>query len=482
MEKTALIGFASPFGPGAAVAEGKRGGSHGFGKAVYEYASDCNMFLVYSVFEPSDKTVYEPRCHARFFACATFDEHDWGGRKYMGRALFGRVVKDKYGDIRCRPLCDDEAHAVAKQLGFEPRNRDDKGTSIMILGAGIDMDAVRNAVEKYWWPRINENELGVDLMKDGQLLDVQPEPKDNDSLKSYIDCYEIVTGNEKPKSREKLYRFSRIRGQQLGKVAFKGLPDNPDQDDKDKDGSDDLTGTVALIRSGPKMVVKYLDTGGGGPFPYVGTFVSHADAEDALHLSEPPAHNDWDPDSERIIKAYSDDPDAKELAIRMVKGTLSRVRRRSHDFRQTLIPPPKTNPGGSRDLARMLSGMMSSRAFGRRSPPSPRTQDPFEIRIAEFRNNTNSQSTITSKVRLKLKSAAGFDSANVVVSVTPSLVIDDNLRRDSAGKIGVASITVDNEPVAIENGYETRIAINKYDWGNGRSRIRAVCKRPVRQP
>ncbi len=78
------------FGQDRTGASGERGGSYGFGKEVYEETSDCNTFLVYSVFEPSAET---NSSHARLFGCATFDGHTWSGVRYRGRALFGVCEK-----------------------------------------------------------------------------------------------------------------------------------------------------------------------------------------------------------------------------------------------------------------------------------------------------------------------------------------------------------------------------------------------------
>ena len=76
-----------------------RGGSYGFGKSVYEEASDSNMFIVYSVFKPNpDAAPNEVGSHARLFACATFKGHEVGKTKYRGRALFGVFQKKWFPD------------------------------------------------------------------------------------------------------------------------------------------------------------------------------------------------------------------------------------------------------------------------------------------------------------------------------------------------------------------------------------------------
>lgn len=128
------------FGQDRTGALGNRGGSYGFGKEVYEEASDCNTFLVYSVFEPSAET---NGSHARLFGCATFDGHTWDdGVRYRGRALFGVCEENDLGQIECRPLVDKQAHDLAWRLGFEGRDRKDYGTSIMIVGSHMNLDDV----------------------------------------------------------------------------------------------------------------------------------------------------------------------------------------------------------------------------------------------------------------------------------------------------------------------------------------------------
>ncbi len=59
-------------GQDSAKVDGARGGSYGFGKTVYQQASDCHTFIVYSVFEPSPKTNGN---YARLFACSHFEGH-----------------------------------------------------------------------------------------------------------------------------------------------------------------------------------------------------------------------------------------------------------------------------------------------------------------------------------------------------------------------------------------------------------------------
>ena len=141
------------FGQDTTGVNRSRGGSYGFGKEVYEEASDCNTFFVYSVFESSDETQGHS---ARFFGCATFDGHFGDDdTKYTGRALFGIHRNNERNQTECLPLVDDMAHQVASNIGFVRRENNDIGTSIMIVGSHIRMNSVRSSIEDYWWPRLH---------------------------------------------------------------------------------------------------------------------------------------------------------------------------------------------------------------------------------------------------------------------------------------------------------------------------------------
>ena len=103
-------------GQDSANVDAARGGSYGFGKTVYEQASDCRAFIVYSVFEPSDETGGH---YSRLFVCSHFVGHTFsedktrgsrggggGGNKYTGRAWYGiRSQEEGAGEI-CDPVTD----------------------------------------------------------------------------------------------------------------------------------------------------------------------------------------------------------------------------------------------------------------------------------------------------------------------------------------------------------------------------------------
>ena len=431
-----------------------RGGSFGLGKAVYEEASDCNMFVVYSVFEPSVETGGH---HARLFACATFDGHRWKGdearstgrgdfadRKYTGRALFGVHEDRPRGQPECRPIVDDMAHEIAEQVGFT-RARDEHGTSIMIIGSSIDIDEFRVAVERWWWPRLLSNKLTVELWLDNDQVRA-PTPRDVTELEAHITCYTMIEHGVPPSGpHEKKRKLNRLKGLQPGTIALKSL--DYQQPESDHSPDDMFQNSVALIRSGPLMVVEYLKIPLAGDRKGVGVFLGHPDADEALHLSEPPSHDAWHPNSQRLRDAYPDDQAKREILQQLVEGIMRRIKAHAKKFLKDLNPKPEPVVApGTRRLQQILASVMSAKRLDR-PPPPPALPDPFEIRIREERTEVGAESVATASVGIKLKGDALAESVPARVSVVPAVVLDDNKRREKSGRISLASFRVDAEDV-----------------------------------
>ena len=441
---------------------GARGGSYGFGKSVYEEASDCNTFVVYSVFAPSDQ-VDEKGSHARLFGCATFDGHERNGAKYTGRALFGVHTQSETGLLECRPVVDDAAHEMAAQLGFVKRDADDLGTSIMILGASFNMVAVREAIEDWWWPRILANRLSIELLDDDEDLP-SPEPRQRPELEPYLRCYSLIEEGIPKTTDELVHRFHPVDGAQLGRLALtpRLAPAESEADaDADADVDSPFADSVALIRNGPRMVVKYLDPGGRGAGSFAGVFLSDSDADQALHLSEPAAHDDWNPESQRIRDAFPTARDERETAIRIVRAVMERVKRYGRAYRLKLDPPPPPTPvDGARDLQQLLARVMSGRHSGPPRPP-PVGNDPFEMQIDERRENDSNVSRVAATVKLGLKPDAPNPTETAVASLRPVRLLDDNRRREKSESVPLASVRVDGEAREPENGFDLPLTLAK---------------------
>ena len=200
--------------------------------------------------------------------------------------------------------------------------------------------------------------------------------------------------------------------------------------------------------------MRYFDTGGRGRGNFAGVFVSHADSESALHLSEPPAHEAWNPKSERLRNADPDLPNLVEVIINAIKRGARNFQR---ELNAATLP---TRVEGTRKLEQILADIMSSKRL--RPQPSPDLgRDPFQIRIHERRFNADSRSKVTAKVEIKLRDDAPMKDAVVEVSISPAIVLDDNKRRDSSGRLGLAFLVVDGATVDVVPGSTIQIEIAK---------------------
>ena len=240
-----------------------------------------------------------------------------------------------------------------------------------------------------------------------------------------------------------------------GALALKALApsDLDDHDDPAKDTH--FTNTVALVRSGPRMVVQYLDTGGRQRSNFAGTFVSHPDSEPALHLSEPPSHSAWNPNSERLRAAS---PSLHHLVSGIIQTIKHHTRRFQKDLEPTQ-PPPRIV--GTRKLEGILASIMSARGFGPPHPPR-HMQDPFEIRIYEGRDNTVTDSAVTAnKIFIKLRDTSPIDTATALVSLRPSLVLDDNKRRYSSERLGLSRVSINGDEINCNGDSDIHLQISK---------------------
>ena len=453
-EKDRLEELCLFLGQDEAEVDPSRGGSYCFGKTVYQANSGCRTFVVYSHFEPKSK---RQNRSALLFACSHFAGHRIEETRFTGRAWFGVPRVDGHGQEICEPIVNEEAHELSRQLGFLQRDQGDFGTSIMILDSCIDMEAFKGAVEDFWWPRLVTDELAVELWQGDNNVMPPPEPQLSPKLRPYIRCFSLAQDDIPSYDDERVPRLNAIDGVQPGRLALKALPTNGADDDENPDEDTEFKNTVALIRSGPKMVVEYMDTGGRQRANFAGTFVSNPSAETALHLSEPAAHNAWNPNSERLRRA---DPSYPELVRTILNRVRAQTRRFQKDFTPALPPEPVT---GTRRLEQILSRIMSGSLGTVPTHPSP-MKDVFQVRIDEKRRNAPGGSSVVATVGVKLRDEAGFDEADALVSITPTVLLDDDFRRERSERLQLVTVKVDGLDVDPIDQTAIAARISKSNW------------------
>lgn len=320
---------------------GPSGGSYGFGKAVYSASSRIAVIFVYS--RTHD---HHGQPISLLMGCAYHKAHEFDGQRTSGRAFFGSPVELKHA-VRYDAFTGDEADRLAAELGMT-RDEADLGTTIAIVDCPLLMDDIRRGVERSWWPKIFRDGFRVKLLNEnGQRLHARP--LQDPELVPLIEALNVALGTspeQSGKSRRKA-NFNKVDGRSLGQLGLFVINEPQDVDEQSEQA--DLRDTIALVRS-PGMVVQYYGKRQVSHPPVVGVFLADDDVDDILRRSEPPEHDRWDPNADRL------EPTKKERDV--VQAIHSRIWQELRTFQKTARPPEKATGNKflllERELAKMF--------------------------------------------------------------------------------------------------------------------------------
>lgn len=436
-ERTDFIDFIRNIGTPSDTSHG--GGTYGFGKVALYRASRCSTILV-------DTLAHGMGVEGRRLICChvgrSFDVPDHGVlRRFTGRHWWG--TRDPLDGI-VDPIVGAAATDLAASLGLPPREGGLTGTSIMILDFDAEDDDLqvsgRRVVEALlwnFWPRMmsevpRERRFVCRVEVEGVVLPV-PKPEEFAPLDLFCKAMRAARN----RSGDEVHAIeSRRPARLLGSLAVaRGLrsPRQPMVAQGSK--IPDVVHHIALMRP-VELVVKYLE---GMPLPdesleWAGVFLtSDADeVEQAFADSEPPAHDDWIPDS--LEKGHS--RTFVNVALRELKAHASQI---------GATPPLRPQgPGSGTPLARLgnrlgtvLEGVggdgpgpgSDTRRRGGGNPQLPRASQPvfdrlelgLEGRVAVFmtevtQDRRRSGSTLVA-------------SASIAIEGTGARRIDDDVPR-----------------------------------------------------
>ncbi len=338
------------------------GGSYGFGKSVYSSSSAIQTIFAYTRFLGNDGEE-----HTRTFGCAYFASHEHRGKNYSGRAWLGtKKHEDKAGRLVIEPFEDKQADKLAEKLGFVLREGGDLGTTILIIDATVNLADIVVGVEDWWWPRLIENKLDVEVYDPTGAVSV-PRPKRNEQLKPFIEAFEITRGMATPKhGLQALRLLNRLGETTLGTCGFVVAQLN-------EQGSPivrpDRCNTVALIRA-PLMVVAYKACSETAPV-VVGAFMAADEIDLVLKKSEPPAHDRWDPDSANLR-------DVKGEGKGVVTAVMSRIKDNLKRFQREAAPPAPAKQKRLSILERALGSYFRPQGMGPKPQPD-QTASPLHL-------------------------------------------------------------------------------------------------------
>lgn len=394
------------------------GGSYGFGKSVYSSSSAIQTIFAYTRFV--DKVGLE---RTRIFGCGYYASHEFKKHGFSGRAWRGsKEQTDKDGFRVVDPLEGPAAEKFAERLGFSLRGEGKTGTSILIVDADVNIEKIVRGVEDWWWPRLVENRLDVDI------IDVEgnthvPRHRKRADLKPFIDAFDIARARAEPKSGlQARFEPNRELGIHLGTCGVVVVPTHANGApvvDAERGN------TVALIRS-PLMVVAYKPVSESSP-PVVGAFMSadNEELEVTLKKSEPPAHDRWDPESSNLR-------DETGRGRKLVSAILNRVKAGIRRFQQTAAPPTPSKQRRLAALERALGGLFKPQGHGGGIPPDS-VASPLHL---EFVKQPYAEATedgmlrVRSVFTVRLDEKSEDDQADLRLRVNCPVLEDDNEEGD----------------------------------------------------
>lgn len=344
-------------GSGKAQNQTGSGGSYGFGKAVYSANSRIGTIFAFSRTEDARGAPI-----SLLMGCAYQTGHEFEGKPFTGRAFLGTEVLVPDEGVRFDPLQGDAAEEMAARLGFE--REDGPGTSILLIDTAVQPEDLVAGIEDWWWPRIEARLLEASVV-DHRGEETVPRPKTRAHIKPFIAAFDSAIGKAPDiAGRQQRKLFNRSKDLDIGALGAVVLDDSEEENPLGEDFENRLD-TVALVR-GPLMVVDYHQNwrlSATAPRA-VGCFVAAEDVDEVLKLSEPPAHDRWDPTAQRL--QIDGDENAE-----IVKSILARIKKGFRDFQNSAKPPAPPRPRRLTKLERDLASWFGVGPKGRPAPPGP---------------------------------------------------------------------------------------------------------------
>jgi hypothetical protein len=376
-------------------------GSYGIGKMVYAVSSKIRTMAYYSTFAPSESSEENS---ARLMATAFLPEHNFHDSQYTGHAFLG--PKSEVAEYPARPLADENAHAFIKDLGLKPRKADDTGLTVMLLDCDISPADCRDACERYWWPRLIDNDVILEFKDEGENLPA-PNPTGRKEIRPFLDCYRNTVHGVKPEG----YVSTEIKLKGTGKVGHMCLKPLDEKAAK----ANTFANTVALIRNG--LVIQYNpEYAREGDPDAAGTFLaSHGPAGKAFKLSEPEAHDFWNKHSDRLRTSLGEEGND------LVRRTHERIKTEFRDFQTRLKDIDHGPQGKGLDfIDDLLGSMFKKRKKGPAVSPEP-ARRAFSIQKRGWRDTD--ADIVQDRLEFKVALTPDLPETKVTCSVKASLQI-----------------------------------------------------------
>lgn len=371
------------------------GGSYGYGKSAFIQASRLNCVAVYSCFAKRETDEATRRAAASLY----WKGHYVEGHEYTGRALLGEVTKTSSGSEEVNPFVNVTADLFARRIGIEKRDPgivDELGTTFCLIEPNLTPDALRRAVQKWWWPALQDELMDIQII-DAEGNSHTPRPNQEPELRPFIQAYELtrdissVSGDRQ--SAKKLP--SSASGDPIGVLGLVA----PEGDGLSEAALDSdlqsIPWLVATIRK-QRMVIEYRRINGGRRQLIRGAFVADDAVDDLLRAAEPPLHDQWQVNTSRDVS--TEDRTRIRDAVRAIKDELNtRVR----EFALQIEPRDSERKRPIQMMDDLIARLAAGRHVGP-PPPPPGGTLPVQIKGSQ-RLYAEDAGMVRSEFELKLQ-------------------------------------------------------------------------------
>lgn len=291
---------------------GNTGGTYGFGKTIAFVVSQANSMVVHT------RTRHEGKIVTRLIACAIGDRFVLDGKNYTGRHWWG--IKD---DGAPTPIENEEADALAAELGMPSFGPSELGTNLMIISPDLGgrsssqaMSFIAESILWHLWPKLVPGHAGQSAIQCSLSLDgdrfALPSFTSRPPLSKFVEAYKSLCHGDEHSLTFQKNVIQRVTPKKmvlgsLGTVPFAReqrahVDDGYDPDDDDSPRPacpfPSAAHHIALLRS-PELVIDYLE---GPPAPdpsveWVGVFRAADEYDSIFAAAEPPTHDAWNPDT-----------------------------------------------------------------------------------------------------------------------------------------------------------------------------------------
>ena len=394
-------------------------GSYGYGKMAFALSSEIRTVAYYSTFRPDHNTT-GARCRA--MATAFLPQHSVGDIDYAGQAYYGNDSGEERSPRK--PLVDDDAHAWVRTLGLPERSNEETGTTVVIPAFAATMNEVVESCETWWWPTMARHHSGrrvnFEFLDEGESMPGR-NPRSRRELSPFIDCHKQINANTVgDKYDVKDVRVNPAGGpRKAGRLVLKAIDASSESDDHVA-----LTNRIAFVRDG--LVIKYSsEFAHEDRPPVVGVFSPDVDPDtmQAFVFFEPPTHDDWVENGDRLRGKYDWGRD-------FIRLTKQRLRNLTRDFQTRQMDAPAVERTNAAEFLRRTLRNLFTRRTGSRTTVKPESRSrAFTIETIDSGRTQNGNAQDAFVVfRIGLSTHAPVESVDVEVTLSLKVLADDNMR------------------------------------------------------